>query len=86
MSEEPLSSASAPAPTLSELIEGFWITQLIGTTVALGIPDTRGDLVGGIEHRAHDATELVGAIGADPTGAYKRFREPARVSALPTSQ
>jgi hypothetical protein len=52
---------------------------------ALGIPDTRGDLVGRIEHRAHDAAELFGAIGADPTGVQKIRRTP-RVNSLPTSQ
>jgi hypothetical protein len=29
--------------SLSDLIEGFWTTQLIGTAVALGIPDQLGD-------------------------------------------
>lgn len=31
------------AQILSDLIEGFWTTQLIGTAVALGIPDLLGE-------------------------------------------
>src|SRR3990172_12303548 len=33
---------------------------------ALGIADPGGDLVGRLEHRAHDGAKLVGAVGPDP--------------------
>jgi hypothetical protein len=32
-----------PSRSLSELMEGFWITRLLGTTVALGIADQLGE-------------------------------------------
>jgi orsellinic acid C2-O-methyltransferase len=32
-----------PSRSLSELMEGFWITRLLGTTVALGIADRLGE-------------------------------------------
>ena len=37
------SGAPAMGRSLPELIEGFWITQLIGTAVALGIADQLGE-------------------------------------------
>jgi SAM-dependent methyltransferase len=53
--------------SVSELIEGFWITQLVGTAVALGIADV-------LERGARSAAEIADACEADPSSILRVLR------------
>jgi hypothetical protein len=53
--------------SLSDLIEGFWTTQLIGTAVAVGIPDR---LAGG----AMSYQEVAQSCDAEPTSVLRLLR------------
>lgn len=55
------------ARSLSELVEGFWITQLIGTAVALGIAD---QLAGG----AKSCDQIAHASESDPACMLRLLR------------
>jgi len=53
--------------SVSELIEGFWITQLIGTAVALGIADV-------LERGPSSAAAIAQACDADPSSILRVLR------------
>lgn len=53
--------------TLSDLIEGFWTTQLVGTAVALGIPDT-------LASGAMSYEEIARACDAHPQSVLRLLR------------
>jgi SAM-dependent methyltransferase len=53
--------------TLSDLIEGFWTTQLIGTAVGLGIPDQLGD-------GAKSCEQIARACESEPTCVLRLLR------------
>lgn len=57
----------APGRSLSDLIEGFWITQLIGTTVALGIAEQLGD-------GAKTCEEIARSCEAEPSSVLRVLR------------
>ncbi len=65
MTQAPSDSEAAQA--LSDLIEGFWITQVIGTAVALGIPDV-------LAHGAKSYEEVASACDADPSCVLRLLR------------
>jgi hypothetical protein len=53
---------AASSRTLSDLIEGFWATQLIGTAVGLGIPDQLGEGARSYEQIAHCCESDPGSV------------------------
>jgi hypothetical protein len=55
------------ARTLSELIEGFWTTGLIGTAVALGIPDKLGE-------GARSCEQIARSCESDPSCVLRLLR------------
>jgi hypothetical protein len=58
---------SAPAQSLSDLIEGFWTTQLIGAAVGIGIPDT-------LEGGSLSCQEIAGSCQSDPGCTLRLLR------------
>jgi hypothetical protein len=61
------STGRAADRTLSGLIEGFWTTQLIGTAVALGIPDQ-------LAEGASSSEQVARACEADPSCILRVLR------------
>jgi hypothetical protein len=65
--EVPAQEDPTGGPSLSELIEGFWITQLIGTAVTLGIAEQLGD-------GAKSCDRIARACEADPACVLRLLR------------
>lgn len=67
MNRVEMSIDGGPQRALSDLIESFWTTQLIGTAVALGIPDQ-------LAHGAKSVEQIARSCESDPSCTLRLLR------------
>src|SRR5438477_9629391 len=60
---------------MSQMIKGYWISQIVGTLARLGIPDR-------LAGRPLASDVLASDIGCDPRGTYRLLRASAMVGVV----